>query len=176
MLKNIRIKFDIIELMQFYWESKVGRDKLPDSYFLEIAARDEMKVLYREGFDDQSVRKVMSAVMNNEPLNQGTQIEGRFWNYNMWMIEDLNVMRAMFQPIKVLNLDELLDEYKDESKYEDLEIIVIPGHMEREYIEGNTLYFNFFQMMPDFEDPTKVKIDGKEVKEYFLDKAREILG
>lgn len=175
MLKSIKIKFDIIELMQFYWESKASKDKLPDSYFLEIAARDEMKVLYGEDFDEQSVRKVMSAVMNNEPLNNATKKEGRFWNYNMWMLEDLNIMRAMIQPIKQLNLDALKEEFKVDSKYEDLEVVFVPGHIEKEYINDNVITFNFFQMSPQPEDPTHILIDGKEVTDYFMDKAREVL-
>lgn len=176
MLKNIKIKFDLIEMMQFYWESKKNREKLPDSFFIEIAQNPDMEILYDDDFDAESVRRVLSAVMNNELVNHPTKKESRFWNYNMWMIEDLDVMRAMMQPMKQLNLDELYDEFKEDSKYSELEVVFVPGHLDKEYIDGNTYYFNFFNLTPNVEDPSHIQINGQEVKDYFLDAGREILG
>ena len=176
MLENIKVKFDIIEMMQFFWESKKDKQKLTDSYFIEIADNDDMKILYDDDFDEESVRKVLSAVMNNEIVNHPSKKESRFWNYNMWMLEDLKILHAMMKPMKQLNLDELYDEFKEDSKYSELEIIFVPGHLDMDYVDGNKYYFNFFKMTPDMMDPTHITIEDKEVKEFFLDKAREILG
>lgn len=176
MLNNIIVKYDIIEMMQFYWESKKDKQKLPDSYFIDIANKDDMKVLYNDDFTEESVRRVLSAVMNNEIVNNATKAESRFWNNNMWMLEDLEIMRAMMQPMKQLNLDELYDEFKDESKYDEIEIVFLPGHLEQEYIVDNVYYFNFFKMSPDPMDPLHITINDQEVHDYFLEVARDILG
>ncbi|MDO5718531.1 MAG: hypothetical protein Q4P34_06065 [Tissierellia bacterium] len=175
MLKSICIDYNIIEMMQFYWESIASRDKVVDSYFIEIAQKPEMKVLYSDDFNEDSVRKVLSAIMNRERLNNPTKKESRFWNLNLWMLEDLDNMRAMLKPIKLLNLDQLYDEFSDKGNVENLEVHFIPGHEDTYYKEDSKLIINFFKIMVDYMDPEVVKIEGEDFKEFVISKAREIL-
>lgn len=175
MLKNIKINYEVIEMMLFYWESVAAKEKVVDSYFMEVAGKAEMQVLYREGFQPDSVRKVLSAIVNRELMNSPTKLESKFWNANMWMLEDLTNMKNMLKPIKLLNLSELEGEFAKGSKYEELIVNFIPGTDETYYIDGNVLTINFFRLMVDMMDPDAVKVEGKEFKEFVLEKAREVL-
>lgn len=103
MLKSIKINYEIIELMQYFWETTSSRGKVADSYFVEISQKEEMKPLYGDDFSPESFRSVLSAIMNRERLNNPSKKDSRFWNNNLWMMEDLDNMRAMLKPIKLLN-------------------------------------------------------------------------
>lgn len=175
MLKKIKINYEPVEMMLFYWESVASKEKVVDSYFIEVANKDEMQVLYKEGFAPDSVRKVLSAIVNRELMNSPTKLESKFWNANMWMLEDLGNMRSMLKPIKLLNLDDLMKEFASESKYEELVVNFIPGTDETFYKEGNVLTVNFFRLMVDMADPEVVKVEGQDFKEFMLEKAREVL-
>ena len=47
----------------------------------------------------------------------------------------------------------------------------IPGHEDEYYIDENKLVINFFRLMVDFMDETKVNISGKPLKEYIEEKS-----
>ncbi|MEL3912910.1 hypothetical protein [Treponema pedis] len=171
-MKNIKINFDVLEMMVFFWESVASKDKISDDYFVSVAEKPQMEVVYGEGFSKDSVRRVLSAISNRERLNDRTQQESRFWNNNMWILEDLQTMHNMMAPIKTLNLKEFIEKYKD-NKYEEIEIIFIPAHTEEYYIKDNKLYINFFKLIPNCDNPTDIKIAGMELKEYIDKKIAE---
>ena len=81
-----------------------------------------MAVLLGEDFSRESIRKVLSSITNREVLSSKTKAEGRFWNNNMWMLEDLGLTAAMLAPVKQLKGEDLGEG--------DLRIIFIPGHLE----------------------------------------------
>lgn len=172
MVKAITVNLDVVEMMLFFWQSVKEREKVSEAFMIEVAEKEDMKYLYGEDFTTDSVRKVLSAISNRERLNNPTKAEGRFWNYNMWMLEDLNNMNNMVKPIKVLNLDHLKDEL--DIKYEKIEVIFIPGHLEEYYIDENKLIVNFFRLMVDMMDETKVNLAGKPMKEYVEEKLKEL--
>lgn len=175
MVKTIKINFDTIEMMLYYWQSIAERDKVVESFMIEVANKKEMDYLYNDDFNKDSVRKVLSAISNREILNNSTKVERKFWNNNMWMLEDLDNMNNMVMPVKKLNLDDIKVKLSGETKFEELEVIFIPGHNEECYIDGNKLVINFFKIMVDFMDPSIVKIDGKVLKEYIEEKLFEIV-
>ncbi len=175
MVKTIKINFDTIEMMLYYWQSIAERDKVVESFMIEVANKKEMDYLYNDDFNKDSVRKVLSAISNREVLNNSTKVERKFWNNNMWMLEDLDNMNNMVMPVKKLNLDDIKAKLSGETKFEELEVIFIPGHNEECYIDGNKLVINFFKIMVDFMDPSIVKIDGKVLKEYIEEKLFEIV-
>lgn len=175
MLKSIKINYEIIELMQYFWETTSSKGKVADSYFVEISQKDEMKPLYAEDFTAESFRSVLSAIMNRERLNNPSKKDCRFWNNNLWMMEDLDNMRAMLKPIKLLNLDVLYDEFKENSQIENLEVAFVPGHFDTYYVEDNVLIVNFFKVIIDYMNPEIIKIDGVDFNEFMLEKAREVL-
>lgn len=172
LVKAITVNLDVVEMMLFFWQSVKEREKVSEDFMREVAGKDDMKYLYGDDFQEDSVRKVLSAISNRERLNNPTKAEGRFWNYNMWMLEDLNNMNNMVKPIKVLNLDHFKD--KLDSSHEKLEIIFIPGHLEEYYIDGNKLIINFFRLMVDIMDETKVNLAGKPIQEYVEEKLKEL--
>ena len=174
-MKNIKIDFDVLEMMIFFWESVASKDKMGDDYFMSIAEKPQMEVVYNEDFSKDSVRRVMSAISNREKLNNRTLIESRFWNNNMWILEDLQTMHKMMAPIKTLNLAELTEKYKASTKFDEIELIFIPAHAEEFYIKGNKIYINFFKLIPNYEDPKDIKIAGLPLKEYVIKKIEGLL-
>src|SRR5690606_4996157 len=95
MIKKISTNFDTVEMMLFIWQSIADKEKVADSFFIELANNKNMKYLYGEEFDEDSVRKVLSAISNREVLNNASKKERKFWNNNMWMLEDLDNMNNM---------------------------------------------------------------------------------
>lgn len=172
MVQSIIVNLDAVEMMLFYWETIKEKGKVADSFMIEVSEKEDMKYLYNDEFNKESVRRVLSSISNREKLNNPTKTEGRFWNYNMWMIEDLGNMNNMVNPIKRLNLDHLKD--KIDSQYDNLEVVFIPGHLEEYYIDENKLIINFFRISVDFMDETKVTIDGKAIEEYIEEKLKEL--
>ena len=174
-MKNIKIDFDVLEMMIFFWESVASKDKMGDDYFMSIAEKPQMEVVYNEDFSKDSVRRVMSAISNREKLNNRTLSESRFWNNNMWILEDLQTMHNMMAPIKTLNLAELTEKYKASTKFDEIELIFIPAHAAAFYIKGNIIYINFFKLIPNYEDPKDIKIAGLPLKEYVIKKIEALL-
>lgn len=172
-MKNIKIDFDVLEMMIFFWESVASKDKIGDDYFMNIAEKPQMQIIYSDEFSPDSIRKVLSAISNRERLNDRTSKESRFWNNNMWILEDLETMRNMIAPVKTLNLQELAEKYDTRLKFEEVEIIFVPAHVDEYYIRNNKLYINFFKLIPNFENPKDIKIAGLPLKEYVSKKIEE---
>lgn len=176
MINSITVNLDVVEMMLFFWESVSEREKVVDAFMWKVAEKEDMKYLYGDNFSKESIRKVLSAISNREMLNHPSQEESRFWNYNMWMLEDKENMNNMVTPIKRLNLDDLKTKLKDiKTDYDKIEVVFIPGHVEEYYIDKNKIVINFFKLLVDFMDPTKVNISGKAIKEYVEDKINEAL-
>lgn len=158
---SVKINTEVIEMMLFFWQSISEREKVSEEYIRSVADREEMKYVYCDGFNEESFRKVLSAISNNELLNNATKEEKKFWNNNMWMTEDLGVVNMMVQPIKKLNLDGVSSNKK---------LIFVPGHLEEKYIDGDTIVINFFKINVDiFGGTGAVTVNGKDFKEYILD-------
>lgn len=136
---------------------------------MSIAGKDAMKEVYDSEFGMESVRVVLSAISNRELLNSTNKKERRFWNNNMWMLEDMTLMQQMIAPLKKLNLDNVakeINESKADFPYEEIEIVFFPGHMDANKIENNKLYLNFFLVKPDLFNEEVVLFEDKEVKDY----------
>lgn len=161
-MATITINLEVMESMNYFWNATADKEKVGEAYLVSIAENENMKVLYNEDFTLDSVRKVLSAISNREPL-RGTKTEMRFWNNNMWMLEDLEFMNMMLNPLKVLNLDEI-------NVSDDTEIVIIPGHMDVFYKEGNKLYVNFFRVKADLYDEDLVTIEDKKLIDWFKEK------
>lgn len=175
MIKSIKVNINAIEMMLFYWQSVAEKEKVSESYMWDLAEKEEMKYLYGPDFSKESVRKVLSAISNRELLSESTKKERKFWNNNMWMLEDLENMNNMIRPIKTLNLDYLKEKLNVESKYDEIIVIFIPGHEEEYYIDENKLVINFFRLMVDYMDESKVNISGKPLNDYIEEKILEML-
>ena len=109
MIKTINKNLNVIESMLYFWQATKEKEKVGENYLVTLSEYDEMKLLYSDDFDAESVRKSLSAISNREMLNGGTQKERQFWNNNMWMMEDMDYMRMMVNPLKKLSLDTIVD-------------------------------------------------------------------
>lgn len=166
---KIKLNLEEIEMMLYFWKATNDREKVAEQYLTEVAAMPGLKASYGEDFNEESVRKVLSAITNREILSTKTKTEGKFWNNNMWMMEDLEYTDMMVQPLKKLNLDSLENEIVGENS---IEIVFSPLPVEEYIIKGNTLIVNFFRVKPsDFDDSATV--DNIELKEYIKNKIME---
>ena len=118
------------------WQATCDREKVSENFIMTVADHEKMKPIYTDDFTPESVRRAMSAITNKERFSGDNQKESRFWNNMMWAMEDMDLMELMMSPLKVKNLD-------DVKLNNDLEIVVLPMHMDEYYLKGNTLYLNF---------------------------------
>lgn len=169
MLKEIKVNANALESMLFIWASIKDREKIGEAFLEDLAKSPEMKGAMQENFNERSVQKVLSAISNRERLNSPTKEESRFWNYNMWMLEDPDMTQLMLTPVKVLNVSQVKDKAPADFPYESVEVIFFPGHFETVKQIGNQLFINFFQVKADLFDETKVTIEDKDLKEYVME-------
>lgn len=177
MLKSININLEIMEAMLYFWQATKDKEKVGEAYILSIADKQEMQYIYGEDFSAESVRLVLSAISNRELLNTTNKTERKFWNNNMWMLEDMGIMNSMLLPLKTLNLDDLISHINSKNKqssFESVEIIFFPGHNEIYRINGNKLFINFFRLSADMFEENKLTIDGLELKQFIMDKIMEM--
>ena len=175
MIKIINKNLNVIESMLYFWQATKEKEKVGENYLVTLSEYDEMKLLYSDDFNAESVRKSLSAISNREMLNGGTQKERQFWNNNMWMMEDMDYMRMMVDPLKKLNFDTLIDSInsKKDIALEEIEVVFIPANKEECIIKGNKLVINFFKVTPDLMDEKITTIEGKNLIEYIEEKILE---
>ena len=174
-MKKINVNFEVVEMMIFFWSSVAEREKVAEPYIISVADRDEMKLIYDADFDDQAVRRVLSAISNRELLNGGSAKEKRFWNNNMWMMEDLGVMQAMIDPMKKLSFEGELADITTKSGAEEVDLIFVPGTTENYTIKDNKLIVNFFKIAVDiFGGTGEVTFNEKPFKEGILEAIKEV--
>lgn len=175
MLKRVKLNMEEIESMLYFWQASKDKEKVSEQYLNELAVMPGLSSSYDNEFNGESVRKVLSAITNRELLSDKTQKEGRFWNNNMWMMEDLSYTDMMVKPLKKLNIDSLVNELSDvNSKYEEIEVIFSPLHVDEYIISKNRLIINFFRVMPNDIDNTAT-IGNIELKLYIKSKVLELL-
>ena len=174
MATRIRIELDTVESLLFFWKQVNEREKVNELYIIGITEMQGFKDIYEDEFSAESVRRVLSAVTNKEILSGINKKEGRFWNNNLWMLEDLEYADAMSAPIKQLNLDFLLPDLTS-LPFDEVIVEFVPGHQFEYKIKKNKLIINFFKVMPDLTgsglQPT---IEGKEIKAYIAEKIAEM--
>lgn len=162
---KVSINTKALETMLYIWASIKDREKVSDTFLEELANSREMKSNYDDEYNAMSVRKVLSAICNRERLNNPNKKESRFWNYNMWMLEDPDMTQMMLKPIKTLNLDSLNDGSDGE-----VEVIFYPGQFESYKRLGNQLFVNFFTVKADLFEEDKVTIEDKPLVDFIKEK------
>ena len=161
---SVKTNLKAVESMLVFWSMVSEKEKVSDLFIQDLAKMDEFKASIDAEFTEDSFRKVLSAVSNKELLNGMSKKEGRFWNYNLWMLEDMGFVTMMIDPLKKLNLDSLEG---------DTEVVFVPMNLQESFLEDGKLYINFFKTMPnEFENNTA--IDGKEISLYIQEKLSEL--
>ncbi len=172
MLKNITLNLEAIEALHFFWIAASEKDQVDEKFFHDLGEMDAVKLTYDDEFNAESVRRALSAIKNREPFD-GNKVERKFWNLNMWAMEDLELTASMITPIKQLNLDAMVDKLSD-SKYETLEVYFSPIHDDEYRIIDNKLLINFFRIRASFMDDS-VMIGDKEMTLYIEEKLQEVM-
>lgn len=165
MIKTMKINLELMEMMHYYWKASSEKEKVGEKYIYAIIEHPHMKHLYNSTFSPENARQVLSAISNREIYKPDSKEAGRFWNNNMWMLEDLGVTDAMFKPIKQLNLSEFTNDPSYGTQFETVELIFVPGHLETCYINGHQIYINFFKLMTDFIDGS-ITIESQPLETY----------
>lgn len=170
---KININTEVVEMMIFFWSSVAEKEKVAEPYIISVAERPEMKLIYDDEFKEEGVRSVLSAISNRELLNGGSKKDKRFWNNNMWMMEDLGVMEAMIDPMKQLNLQEDEGALSTKSGFDEVNVIFVPGTTDFFKVVDNNLVVNFFKIAVDiFGGTGEVTFDGKSLKDAIEEKIK----
>lgn len=169
MLKHVVVNMKALESMLFVWATLCDREKIADEFFIKLAAMPEMKVAYREDFDQNAFRRALSAICNNELLSDAGKLEKRFWNNNMWMTEDMEITNMMLEPVKVLNIDQRLNELPENIPYQEMEVIFYPGTTELATLVEDKLYINFFKIQVNiFDLEAEPTIDNQSIEDFII--------
>ena len=110
----LHTNLEAVESMLYYWDAIHDKEKVHEQFLADLAAMPAMQMIYDDEFTAESVRRILSGISNREPVQPTNRKEGRFFNNNLWMLEDLSLTHAMAQPIKVLNLEALAAELTQE--------------------------------------------------------------
>ena len=173
MVQKITINLEAVEAMLYYWHALKDREKVAEKFIYDFMEMPVMQDAYDSEFDQESVRRALSAIKNREVFSGRNLKESRFWNNNMWMLEDISVTNAMVQPLKVLNLDDLAKKLSGSgSENQELTVAFLPLHSEVYKLAPNKLIINFFRVEAQGKEAT---IDGQPLKEFILDKLQEML-
>lgn len=173
MIKNIKVNLEVVESMNYFWTATKEREKVGENFLMTIAENSFMKKIYTEEFNGDSVRKCLSAISNREPYH-GLKSEMRFWNNNMWMLEDMGIMEMMLSPLKTLNLDSIIKELPQFSE-ELVEIVFVPGSMELYSLDKNEkqIIINFFRIWADI-NTGELTIEDRVITEWIKEKIQEL--
>lgn len=177
MINSIKLNLDTVEAMLYFWNAVKDKENISEMFIYDLTAMQGLTLTYNESFNEESVRRALSALKNREVFTRDTREEGRFYNNNLWMMEDLEYTNLMVAPIKKLNLDFIIEKLNSKfpnSKYTELEVYFSPLHLDEYMILDNKLIINFFRVKPsDFDDNTF--IGEKELKTYIEEKLEELL-
>lgn len=177
MINSIKLNLETIEAMLYFWNTVKDRENVSEMFIYDLTAMQGLSLAYDATFTEESVRRALSALKNREIFTRDTREEGRFYNNNLWMMEDLEYTNLMVAPIKKLNLDfliKILNSKYSNSKYNVLEVYFSPLHLDEYFIKDNKLVINFFRVKPsDFDENTF--IGDKELKVYIQEKLEELL-
>lgn len=180
MLQRLKLNLEELESMLYFWQATSEKEKVSEVYLNEISNMKGLKLSYEidSELTDEGVRKVLSSITNRELLSQKTKSEARLWNFNMWMLEDLEYTNMMIAPLKKLNIDDVLSMLGTEvekSNYEEIEVRFSPLAMQDYIIKDNTLVINFFKVRPSLDGEEELTVDNIDIKEYIKSKLIELI-
>jgi len=175
MINNIKVNLEAVEAMLYFWQAVNDRENISEMFIYDIAAMPGLTLAYENEFNEESVRRALSAIKNREIFSRSSKKEGRFYSNNLWMMEDLSYTNSMVAPLKKLNLEylasDLNSKYPD-SKYEELEVIFSPLHSDDYFIKDNRLVINFFRVKPV---EAETFVGDTELKTFIKEKLEELL-
>ena len=171
---TLKVNLEAIEAMLYYWEATKDKEKVNERFLNDTANLPALTLTYDDEFDAEAFRKVLSGITNREPFRPANRKEGRFFNNNLWMLEDLSLTQEMVKPIKVLNLDALAKKLSGRTDgNRAITVYFSPLHLEEKYIVGDALILNFFRLQPDFMGG--VTFAGEPLEQYIENAVTQVL-
>jgi hypothetical protein len=177
MIQRVKINLDVVEAMLYFWQSTNDREKVSELFIFDVTDMPGLKYTYDDEFNSESVRRALSSVTNREIFTSANRKEGRFYNNNLWMMEDLEYTNMMVLPLKKLNLESLvvqLNAYEGSENFTELEVIFSTLHLDEYLIKDNKLIINFFRVKPSDIDET-VYIGETEITKFLEEKLKELI-
>lgn len=139
-MANIKTNLNGLEIMLFFWNSVMAREKLNESFLNDLCTMKEFSYIYNEDFNSESLRRALSALNNKEPFS-GNKVERKFYSNNLMILEYIDEVQPTIDTIKRLNLNKLEKEVS-----EDIEIIIVPGTSGNIQKHNNVLLVDFFSL------------------------------
>ena len=137
-MANIKINLNGLEIMVFFWNSLMSREKVSESFLNDLCSMQEFSYIYNEDFNNESLRRVLSALNNKEPFS-GNKPERKYYSNSLMIMEYIDEVQPTINAIKKLNLNSIAEKAK-----EDVEVVVIPGLSKGIEKADNKLIVDFF--------------------------------
>jgi len=137
-MANIKINLNGLEIMVFFWNSLMSKEKVSESFLNDLCSMQEFSYIYNEDFNNESLRRVLSALNNKEPFS-GNKPERKYYSNSLMIMEYIDEVQPTINAIKKLNLNSIAEKAK-----EDVEVVVIPGLSKGIEKADNKLIVDFF--------------------------------
>ncbi len=139
-MANIKINLNGLEIMVFFWNSLMSREKVSESFLNDLCSMQEFSYIYNEDFNNESLRRVLSALNNKEPFS-GNKPERKYYSNSLMIMEYIDEVQPAINAIKKLNLNSIAEKAK-----EDVEVVVVPGLSKGIEKTDNKLIVDFFSL------------------------------
>ena len=166
-LTVLKMNLEALEAMDFFWAALKDRERISDLFIQEVTAMQGYELSYDEEFTSESVRRVLSALANREPFKASNKKEGRLYSNHLWMMDDLGIEKAMLQPVKQLNVEHLRQQISTAVPHEEIQIHVVPLHLDTHKVVKNHLLINFVKIQLG-EEENKVNIQNLALDDFIL--------
>lgn len=176
MLQSIKVNNEVIELLQFLWQTVAAGNKVDDGFILDILEKPAMKPVYTEDFTINSARAALSALVNKEPLNNASSKDEAFYKGNFFNADDPGNVEMLLPVVKQLNLDDFKEIFDGQTAYDNIQINFVGAYDFDSMITDNVLTLNFFKLGVDWADMDTVLMAGKPLKDYIQQEVSKILG
>jgi len=137
-MANIKINLNGLEIMVFFWNSLMSREKVSESFLNDLCSMQEFSYIYNEDFNNESLRRVLSALNNKEPFS-GNKPERKYYSNSLMIMEYIDEVQPTINAIKKLNLNSIAEKAKA-----DVEVVVVPGLSKGIEKSDNKLIVDFF--------------------------------
>ena len=139
-MANIKINLNGLEIMVFFWNSLMSREKVSESFLNDLCSMQEFSYIYNEDFNNESLRRALSALNNKEPFS-GNKPERKYYSNSLMIMEYIDEVQPAINAIKKLNLNSIAEKAK-----EDVEVVVVPGLSKGIEKTDNKLIVDFFSL------------------------------
>ena len=137
-MANIKINLNGLEIMVFFWNSLMSKEKVSESFLNDLCSMQEFSYIYNEDFNNESLRRVLSALNNKEPFS-GNKPERKYYSNSLMIMEYIDEVQPTINAIKKLNLNSIAEKAKA-----DVEVVVVPGLSKGIEKTDNKLIVDFF--------------------------------